>query len=199
MTVNEVRILLERNKAMYKISEHALTDQQAAAELGTWAEALNDVPANVGLQAMKAAFQHCRFPVTLADLFAQLHAMQQAQQPSVAELWRAAADAAGKAANTAEKYRYSAHLPDGRTQGDAAKEQNRRRFEDLPPIVREWLGNIDGLVELGRLNDEAAQFRKGNFERFFLDYQARAPLDLAALSRAAALAGKTEAPRLKQG
>lgn len=177
MTTNEVQNLIRQNIALYKVSEKALSEKDAAIQIAVWASALQDVPAPAGFAAMQKAFAVCRFPVTLADLMNQLRAMQAEHSETSAECWARLLSTARKAEQNADCYRFTAHLPDGRTQGQAAKAKNQALFDDLHPAARRWLGSLQELVELGRMDDVGLRIRRTSFEKSFSEYQVNAPLN----------------------
>ena len=153
--------------------------------LSVWAVELKDVPASAGVLAMRRAFTVCRFPVTIADLFEQLRRMQSTQCPTAAEEWAALLKEARKAASDAGQYTYTMRLPDGRTQGQAARERNKARFESLHPAAQKFLGHVSELVNLGDCDDTSLRFERQRFEKAYREYIDNEPLDVAALSIAA--------------
>lgn len=188
MTAKEVQSLIRQNLAMYRIGEKTLSEEQAATMLSVWAVELKDVPAPAGVLAMRRAFTVCRFPVTIADLFEQLRQMQSTQRPTAAEEWAALLKEARKAASDAGQYTYTMRMDDGRTQGQAARERNKARFESLHPAAQKLLGGTEGLISLGDADDTALRFAKRDFEKAYREYVDTEPLDAAALNKAAAIA-----------
>ena len=185
MTTKDVQILIRQNLAMYRVGEKTFTEEQAATQLATWAAALKDIPAEAGFLAMQRASTVCRFPVTLADLFEQLRRMQSTQRPTAAEEWAALLKEARKAASDAGQYTYTMRLPDGRPQGQAARERNKARFESLHPAAQKFLGHVSELVNLGDCDDTSLRFERQRFEKAYREYIDNEPLDVAALSIAA--------------
>lgn len=199
MTLTEVRALLEQNKAMYKQSEKPLTDNEAAIQLGVWASALKDISPLVALEAMQKAFTVCRFPVTLADLMGQLRAMQASCERSPAELWCDLVQLAKHAASTEQEYRFTARTPEGPTQGELARKRNRERFEKLPLMVQKYLGNLNGLITMGRMDEEALRFERNRFEKACEEYRVSNPLCTAALNYYyQGISAEGERPALKE-
>lgn len=177
MEPNEVKELLQLNKKMYQHSERPMADDTIAVQLTVWSVALRDVPAQAGRIAMQRAFTVCRFPVTLADLFDQLRAMQAAQTRPAADVWREILQAAHKAHNNAAEYRYTFRGPDGKTQGQHARERNRAIYTALHPAAREWLGSVDELAALEDLDERSLNYRRKDFERLYAAFVQRQDLD----------------------
>lgn len=177
MTVKETQALIRQNLAMYRVGEKTFTEEQAATQLAIWAAALQDVPARAGMQAMQRAFTVCRFPVTLADLFDQLRAMQATQSRPAADVWRELLQAARKAHDNAAEYRYTFRGPDGKTQGQHARERNQALYAALHPAAREWLGSVDELAALEELDERSLHYRRKDFEQLYAAFVQRQALD----------------------
>ena len=177
MEPNEVKELLQLNKKMYQHSERPMADDTIAVQLAVWSVALRDVPAQAGRIAMQRAFTVCRFPVTLADVCDQLRAMQAAQNRPAADVWREILQAAHKAHNNAAEYRYTFRGPDGKTQGQHARERNQALYAALHPAAREWLGSVDELAALEELDERSLNYRRKDFERLYAAFVQRQDLD----------------------
>ena len=185
MTAKEVQAIMMQNLAMYRVGEKTFTEEQAATQLATWADALKDIPAQAGFVAMQRAFTVCRFPVTLADLFTQLRRMQSGQLPTSAEQWAELLKAAREAARDADRYWYTAETKSGKTQGQIARERNKSRFDALHPMARGFVGSLGGLVDLGNADDMALKYTRRDFDKAYCEYTDSLPLDAAILNRAA--------------
>lgn len=123
MTTNDVAKLLKLNKDMYQHSDRPFTDDTLAVWLTVWTAALKDVPTEAGLMALHRAFTVCRFPVTLADLCAQLRSMQAANCTPVGTMWERILKAAHEAKENMSRYprRNQRHSrPDGTRSSAAA-------------------------------------------------------------------------------
>lgn len=154
MTVKETQALIRQNLAMYRVGEKTFTEEQAATQLTIWAAALQDVPAQAGLRAMQAA-----------------------QTRPAADVWREILQAAHKAHNNAAEYRYTFRGPDGKTQGQLARERNRAIYEALHPAAREWLGSVAELAALEELDERSLSYRRRDFERLYAAFVQRQGLD----------------------
>lgn len=185
MTFNDTKKLMDLNFAMYKGSERELSKEHAATQLTVWAAVLKDVPFSAGQKAMLKAFRVCRFPVTLADLMAQLHAMQAEQDISGPECWAEITRAGRQAADNAAGYGWTLRMEDGRTQGQIMRDKNKRLFESLHPAARRWLGSLSELVNLGRMDSTELKYQRRDFEKAFISYQSERPLIPEVLEQAA--------------
>lgn len=188
MTLQEVRTLMELNCAMYSASPMKLSEKDAALQIAVWAKHLQNLPAEAVFKAMFMAFAKCRYPVKLSDLMEQLREMQGSQQPTAADSWNALRKAATEYVKDTWLYHFTALADDGsgRTQGQAARQRNRDRFNALPDTAKKWLGNPQTLYELGNMNEDSLHFRRRDYENYYKQQQDCQPLDAALLSQAAA-------------
>ena len=138
MTVQEIQTMIRQNMVLYRNVAKPLTDKEADLLIATWADALSDVPSAAGKLAFRRALRVCHFPVLIADLYDQLRAMQMESEPKAADLWQLVCERAHKANENKGLYSFTGHLPDGRTQGQAARDANKRLFDELPPAVHEY-------------------------------------------------------------
>ena len=128
MTVQEIQTMIRQNMVLYRNVAKPLTDKEADLLIATWADALSDVPSAAGKLAFRRALRVCHFPVLIADLYDQLRAMQMESEPKAADLWQLVCERAHKANENKGLYSFTGHLPDGRTQGQAARDANKRLF-----------------------------------------------------------------------
>lgn len=198
MNTNEVTQLLKLNKSMYQSSARPLTDDVIAVQLAVWAAALKDVPAEAGFLAIQRAFTVCRFPVTLADLYDKLRALQAESSTPVATVWESILKAAHRAADNVGRYRYTCQMEDGRTQGQQAKEENQALFAGLPGMVRDWLGSPRALAEIDFMDATAQNFRRKEFEKAYSEHLQNSPLCPALLSAAVEGTKAEPVPKLKE-
>lgn len=198
MTTNDVAKLLKLNKDMYQHSDRPFTDDTLAVWLTVWTAALKDVPAEAGLLALHKAFTVCRFPVTLADLCAQLRAMQAANCAPAATLWELILKAAHQVQENATQYGHTFREPDGQTQGQHARNQNKAIFAALPLVAHEWLGSVRELSALDTLDTTALNFKRKEFEKIYAEYLNKLPFCLELLTRSTAITSGPSVAELKE-
>ena len=186
MTVQEIQTMIRQNMVLYRNVAKPLTDKEADLLIATWADALSDVPSAAGKLAFRRALRVCHFPVLIADLYDQLRAMQMESEPKAADLWQLVCERAHKANENKGLYSFTGHLPDGRTQGQAARDANKRLFDELPPAVQEYFGSLQALVDLDAETASGKSIRRRDFEKFYADWQKQQPFDPQKLPCAAA-------------
>ena len=177
MTIQEIKSMLRQNTVLYRNSAKPLTKSEADLLVASWASALSDVPSEAGKMAFSRALKVCHYPVLLADIFDQLRIMQSESEPGAADLWRLICEKAQKATANKGLYIYTGHLPDGRTQGQAARDENKKLFDELPPAVRNYFGSLQALIEFDSENTPGKSIRRREFEKYYAEWQQRQPLD----------------------
>lgn len=177
MTVQEIQTIISQNMVLYRNVAKPLTDKEADLLIATWADVLADVPSAAGKLAFRRSLRVCHFPVLIADIYDQLRAMQRESEPKAADLWQLVCERAHQATENKGLYSFTGHLPDGRTQGQAARDANKRLFDELPPAVQEYFGSLQALVDLDAETASGKSIRRRDFEKFYGDWQQRQPLD----------------------
>lgn len=186
MTIDEVTVLMKWNLAMYAGCAKPICDADAATQITLWSAELADVPVYAGQLAMRKAFTVCDYPVKLSDLCRQLHNLQAESEPKAADLWQLVCEKAHKAAENKGLYVYTGRLPNGRTQGQAARDANKKLFDELPPAVQEYFGSLQALIDLDAETASGKSIRRRDFEKFYGDWQKQQPLNPQKLPCAAA-------------
>ena len=182
MTISEASALYAQNMTFYAGRVPAPSKETTALQVSVWAATLADIPASAAQAALVRAFTVCRFPVTLADLMEQLHAMQAESEPRAGEVWQQITEAAHRARENKGLYSFTGKDAAGRRISDAAKEANKQLFELLPAPARQWLGSLQLLIDLDREDAAGTSIRRREFERFYKEYQETRPLDPAQLA-----------------
>lgn len=185
MTIDEVTVLMKWNLAIYAGCAKPICDADAATQITLWSAELADVPVYAGQLAMRKAFTVCDYPVKLSDLCRQLHNLQAESEPKAADLWQLVCEKAHKTAENKGLYVYTGRLPNGRTQGQAARDANKKLFDELPPAVQEYFGSLQALIDLDAETASGKSIRRRDFEKFYGDWQKRQPLDSRKLPCAA--------------
>lgn len=182
MTTDEVKDLYKQNLLAYGMRSAPADGEAITYQLGIWSATLANVPAAAAQAALMRAFTVCRFPVTLADLCTQLHAMQAEADPPAGFLWDKITTAAHRARENKGLYGYTGRAADGRTIAEAARDANKEIFENLPVPARAWVGKLQTLIDLDGDDATGKNFRRRDFEKFYQEYQATQPLDPEKLS-----------------
>lgn len=157
MTKQDVAELLTMNYALYKLGSKPLTDAEQKAMLDVWYWHFGSYDYTLVKKAFLKANAVCKFPIQAADIFEQLRQMALENMEPAAKLWENFLSVARKMSNNATRYGFTFRLPDGRTQGQEARDRNQELFLSLPKEVQEWCGGINGAVEIGNLTDSDAQ------------------------------------------
>lgn len=137
--------------------------EQVKTMAATWWQLFKDLPAETVMNAYLRALTVCEFPVTPANIFAELRKMQSANRPSVEELWRELVRAAQKCSDEAYYFQFST--------GERHRERCRKYFAALPDICRKFIGNYGRLISLGEMElEEQEHYQFPRFRRFVEQY-----------------------------
>lgn len=198
MTISEVSALYAQNLTFYAGRIPAPSKEATALQVSVWAAALADIPANAAQAALIRAFTVCRFPVTLADLMEQLHAMQAESDPRAGEVWQQIAQAAHRAHENKGLYSFTGKNAAGHRISDTAREANKQIFAMLPAPARQWLGTLQALIDLDSEQPAGQAIRRREFEHFYKDFQETRPLDPVQLAALPCAAGASRMETFQQ-
>lgn len=167
MTVQEVSKLIVINRTSYPHLYKGHTDADLQALVANWAAQLKDIPAELGLQAFLLAQRKAgSWPVSIGQMFEALEEITAQSRPNTGTLWHACLKAAHAAYENYGCYNFTARLPDGRTQGQAARDRNEALWSSLPLEIRDWAGGISTLIDMDRRSTaDLEQYVRPGFER----------------------------------
>lgn len=175
MNDSEVRKLIALNIANYPQSFANLDQRKTDLLVATWLKELQDFPAETIFAAFGRALRKCRFPVTLADIFAEMQDVKQAISPDVESCWRELCKVADKCAEASSRFDYTGAslLYKGMTQGQEARYICRYRLTHMMPENMAFVGNVGRLIEIGKMDSaQREQFFFPRYRDFIKRYRA---------------------------
>lgn len=115
-----------------------------------------------------AAFYHClqtcKTPPTPADVIEKINEARKALDPSEESLWIAYRDALEKTLRLWGEFGYTFVDRDGISQGQKARNKVAELYENLPEIVKCYLGDQSELLRVAKtLNSQDANYEKARF------------------------------------
>lgn len=189
MTKIDALELLKLNQTLYKLRPDALTDAELNKNVEIWAWQFKDYDAAAVKRAFLMAVRVCKYPVTIADVFEQLNAMQPTASPE--GMWQELKAACKKA----QKYLPWRSCPmiigidgNGEKIRSNGQKELQELFDGLPDATKSYLGSTSALVDLA--NNGADDYRRSEFVR----YVSNQP---ASIGTAAAIGGWRSVARLE--
>ena len=186
MTREEAATLIRMNFVLYKLGAKPLSDSEMETTIDVWAYQFRDYDGESVKRAFLAANRVCVYPVTVADIFKQL---SQGIDPETE--WKMLAGAA----HGAQKFLNWRTNPgivgvDGagnpiHSNGHA---ELQALFDGLPPAAKEYIGNVNGLIELANIPD--LTYRRNEFLKQTRDAITTSPREAAQLRAANQIALK---------
>lgn len=138
------------------------------AEIQVYISVLGNIPDEIALKALPAAFAVCRYQHQfVVDWNNAIKELQAAALPSAAETWMQTRRIAKRMQDNLYHARYGGIVTfDGKVTPSQLRDENRRLFGELPPAVQAWAGSPDDLADLfNRSQSDLLQFVKPSFDR----------------------------------
>lgn len=139
------------------------------AEIQVYISVLGNIPDEIALKALPAAFAVCRYQHQfIVDWNNAIKELQAAALPSASETWMQTRRIAKRMQDNLYHARYGGIMThEGKITPYQLREENRRLFGELPPAVQAWAGSPDDLADLflSRSQSDLLQFVKPGFDR----------------------------------
>lgn len=138
------------------------------AEIQVYISVLGNIPDEIALKALPAAFAVCRFQSQfIVDWSNAIKELQAAALPSASETWMQTRRIAKRVQDNLYHARYGGIMTnEGRITPYQLREENRRLFGELPPAIQAWAGSPDDLADIfDRSQSDLLQFVKPGFDR----------------------------------
>ena len=138
------------------------------AEIQVYISVLGNIPDEIALKALPAAFAVCRYQHQfIVDWSNASKELQAAALPSASESWAQTRRIAKRVQDNLYHARYGGIVTfDGKVTPSQLREENRKLFGELPPAIQAWAGSPDDLADLfNRSQSDLLQFVKPGFDR----------------------------------
>lgn len=120
----------------------------------TWWALLKEFPDDVVEVAFFKTMQEAEQPPVPATIIKNIKAMQEANEPTDEELWDGFTKALRKTERLVYYFRFNAIQQNGRTQGDNARAQVGKIWEELPERVKQFVGGKGEFIRMAQNFDE---------------------------------------------
>lgn len=143
----------------------AMEDSNSEARITLWYNALQQYPYELVNTAIANVFLNSVYKPRLANVSNEVKRLQSVSETSDEQLWEELTATFREVEHNADGYKYTACDDNGVPEWKRCLEANRRIYENLSPTLKEYVRNVDELVELARkegtdLNVEKAMFKK---------------------------------------
>lgn len=117
--------------------------------------------------AMKAFYDVCKtekYRITPAHVVEQIEKIENAFRKSEQEIWAEFKRALAKVDGLAYRLKFNAVEDNGKTQGENAREEIQKIYDNLPPELKRYCGSVNGLIGLSQIGDSDLElYEKGRF------------------------------------
>ena len=117
--------------------------------------------------AMKAFYDVCKtekYRITPAHIVEQIEKIKNAFGKSEQEIWAEFKRALAKVDGLAYRFKFNAVEDNGKTQGENAREEIQKIYDNLPPELKRYCGSVNGLIGLSQIGDSDLElYEKGRF------------------------------------
>jgi hypothetical protein len=154
MEHKEAATLIGLNKINYPHAYKDMKQTELSMLIDSWYNAFKNLPGEMVLEAYNLALRHCKFSVTVADIYEQIRGVQEALREPTEVLWRKFIAAAHDCYELQKGFYYTADsfkYP-GMTQGQERKHDAGLMFERLAAETQEYVGNLSRLISFGAMD-----------------------------------------------
>ena len=150
------------------------TDEEREILIKSWYAILKDYPKEVCDVAVINAIKNAEFAPRIGTIVKEIEKMREAYEKSDAELWAELRGVFREVEKCAYSFRFNAIAPNGKTQGDNARERVEEIFNGLSPELKDYCRNSRGLIDISQLSENDIQFEKARFLRVMPTIKERA-------------------------
>ena len=162
LTKKDILLMIKVIKANYSYAYQNANSEDVTLMTNVWFECLKKYPKEIVNQAFRETIETNKYPPTIADIIEKIKSMVSAVGESDQELWGELCSAVYKASVLYSRFDYTAiPLGETKTQGESAREEMVSLFNNLSPIVKEYVSSVNQLIELTFV--ESLEYEKGRF------------------------------------
>jgi hypothetical protein len=165
--------LIEMIMSIKAIYPYYAKDSDIELTVKTWAILLKNVPDDVTEVAFYKALQSCKMPPTPADVLEEVKGLQKAIEPSDEELWCVFTKCLPKVCELRYMFRFDAIQPNGKTQGQNARDKVEKIWQDLPDKRKQYVGSKGELMRLAEYTEDELKYEKNRFMKSMPGIQKR--------------------------
>lgn len=171
-TINKITEMIASIKTIYP---YYAKDTDVQMLVKTWNVLLKNYPDKAVEVAFFKCLQTCKMPPTPADVIEALNAMIESTEPTEEELWDSFTKALRETERQVACFNFS-YIPYGEkiTQGDMARENVQKIWDNLPEKVQRYIGSKNELIRIARNHTaDELKFEKNRFLKAMPTIKAR--------------------------
>jgi hypothetical protein len=128
----------------------------------TWLLLLQDYDDKIINNALILCMKECEMPPTPAHIIKKIEEMQ--PKATLTELWVEYVKALREVNDLQDRFAYTFTEPNGKTQGQNAKDKAREIFNSLPQELKIYVGSFGELLRKSRdIDDTSLKYAENNF------------------------------------
>lgn len=128
----------------------------------TWLLLLQDYDDKIINNALILCMKECEMPPTPAHIIKKIEEMQ--PKATLTELWAEYVKVLREVSRLQEDFNYTFVEPNGKTQGQNAKDKAREIFNSLPQELKIYVGSFGELLRKSRdIDDTSLKYAENNF------------------------------------
>jgi hypothetical protein len=102
-------------------------------------------------------------PPTPADVLEEVQNLRKANEPSDEELWGVFIKCLPKVSELRYMFRFTAIQPNGKTQGQNARDKVEKIWQELPDKLKQYVGSKGELMRLAEYSEDELKYEKNRF------------------------------------
>jgi hypothetical protein len=150
------------------------TDEERQILIKSWYAILREYPKEIVDKAVLQAIKHAEYAPRIGTIVKEIERMREAYEKSDAELWAELRGVLREVEKCAYSFRFNAVDPNGKTQGDNARDRVEEIFNGLSLELKEYCRNSRGLIDIAQLSENDLQYEKARFLRVMPTLKERA-------------------------
>lgn len=137
-------------------------DRQRVKDL--WFALFQDYPRELVIKGFHEALKVEKVNIVPAAIIEQIEKLRSAFGKSEQEIWAEFKRALAKVDGLAYRLKFNAVEDNGKTQGENAREEIQKIYDNLPPELKRYCGSVNGLIGLSQIGDSDLElYEKGRF------------------------------------
>lgn len=148
-------------------------DVSAEVLVNFWGTMLKDIPDDICEIAFLNCMRKCHDAPAPADILDEVKGMVKSTEPSDEQLWSQLVKTLDKVYDQWTLFPYDMIQPNGKTQGQNARDRVEKMWNELPYQIQQFVGSKGELIRMARCSEDDLKFEKNRFLKSMPDIQKR--------------------------